>query len=158
VKTLLYGIGNISRQDDAVGIWCAERLESWSQELGLDNVDVDATYQLQIEDSAKVAEYDRVLFLDASVLPIRDVLCERLEPAMDATHTTHSVSPACVLGLCRELYGRTPEAYAVHIRGHAFELGSPVTGSALANLDRAVAFVQELLSTPSATVSSRRTA
>ena len=157
MKTLLYGIGNISRQDDAVGIWCAERLERWSSETGITGVDVDATYQLQIEDSAKVAEYDRVLFLDASVLPISHVHLEPLEPIVDATHTTHSVSPACVLGLCRELYGRTPEGYAVHIRGNAFELGAPVTGDAAANLERAVLFVQEFLTASSPTVHSRRT-
>lgn len=157
MKTLLYGIGNVSRQDDAVGVWCAERLESWSKEHGITGVDVDATYQLQIEDSAKVAEYERVLFLDASVLPIRDVHLEPLEPALDATHTTHTVSPSCVLGLCRELYGRTPEAYALHIRGRAFELGAPLTGEAAANLERAVAFVQSFLSAPPDTVHSRRT-
>jgi hydrogenase maturation protease len=157
MKTLLYGIGNVSRQDDAVGIWCAERLESWSRARGFTDVDVDATYQLQIEDSAKVASYDRVVFLDASVRPIQDIHLEPLEPSIDATHTTHAVSPSCVLGLCRELYGRTPEAYALHIRGEGFELGAPVTGKAATNLRRAVTFVQEFLTAPSPTVSPRRT-
>jgi hydrogenase maturation protease len=157
MKTLLYGIGNISRQDDAVGILCAERLESWSRDNGRPGVDVDATYQLQIEDAAKIAEYDRVLFLDASVLPIRNVFLERLEPSIDATHTTHAVSPACVLGLCRELYGRTPDAYVLHIHGEAFELGESVTDRAAANLDRAVAVVQEFLTIPPPTVHAWRT-
>ncbi len=157
MKTLLYGIGNISRQDDAVGVLCAERLADWSRGRGDASVDVDATYQLQIEDAAKVAEYDRVLFLDASVLPISDVLLERLEPAIDATHTTHAVSPSCVLGLCRELYGRSPEAYALHIRAEEFELGASVTDRAAAHLRRAVSLMQKFLSIPSPTVHAWRT-
>jgi hydrogenase maturation protease len=157
MKTLLYGIGNISRQDDALGILCAERLEAWSRGRDCAGVEVDATYQLQIEDAAKIAEYDRVVFLDASVLPVPEVHLERLEPAIDATHTTHAVSPACVLGLCRELYGRTPDAYALHIHGEAFELGESVTDRAAANLDRAVAVVQDLLTIPPPTVHAWRT-
>jgi hydrogenase maturation protease len=148
VKTLLYGIGNVSRGDDAVGILCAERIGAWCAAEGLDGVEVDATYQLQIEDAARIAEVDRVIFLDASVLPIRDIHLEPLVPVMDATHSTHAVSPGCVLALCRELYDRTPEAYALHIRGYAFELGADLQPEAAGNLDAAVAFLREFLVAP----------
>lgn len=156
MKTLLYGIGNVSRQDDAVGIRCAEQLEEWARWEGVRELTVDATYQLQIEDAAKVADFERVLFLDASVLPVEGIHLERLEPAVDATHTTHAVSPACVVGLCRELYDRAPEAYALHIRAYEFELGAPITGGAAANLERAVAFLREFLTPPSPMHASRR--
>lgn len=150
VKTLLYGIGNISRGDDALGILCAERIGAWCTAGGRADVDVDAAYQLQIEDAAKAAEYDRVVFLDASVLEIRDIHLERLAPVLDATHSTHAVSPGCVLALCRELYGKTPEAYALHIRGYAFELGADLQPAAAGNLEAAVAFLQEFLAAPAA--------
>lgn len=150
MKTLLYGIGNISRGDDALGVLCAERIGEWCTAGGMPGVDVDAAYQLQIEDAAKAAEYDRVIFLDASVLDIRDIYLEPLRPLLDATHSTHAVSPGCVLGLCHELYGRTPEAWALHIRGYGFELGAELQPAAAGNLDTAVRFLKEFLAAPAA--------
>lgn len=157
MKTLLYGIGNISRQDDAAGILCAERLDEWCRNGGPAGVAVESGYQLQIEDAEAIAGYDRVIFLDASLGPEEDVRLERVMPRFDTTHTTHAVSPECVLALCRELYGKTPEAYALHIPARAFELGAPMTPDAERHLERALAVVRTFLAGPAPDVPSRRT-
>jgi hydrogenase maturation protease len=157
MKTLLYGIGNVSRQDDAVGVLCAGRLEEWCRDGGPAGVTVESGYQLQIEDAEAIAGYDRVIFLDASVASGDDVRLEPVAPRFDATHTTHAVSPECILALCRELYGRTPETYALHIPVREFELGVPMTPDAGRQLERAVALVRTFLAGPAPDLSSRRT-
>jgi len=82
---------------------------------------------------------------------------EPVAPAFDASHTTHAVSPECVLALCRELYGKTPETYALHIPALRFELGAPMTPEAERNLERAVVMVRTLIAEPAHHLSSRRT-
>jgi len=59
---LVIGYGNPGRRDDGLGPALAERL----QELRLPGVDVDADYQLTVEDAAAAAEHDVVVFADAA--------------------------------------------------------------------------------------------
>jgi len=66
MKTLVYGYGNPGRQDDALGILLAERVERWLTMHPVEGVVTDSNYQLNIEDAATIAAFDRVIFADAS--------------------------------------------------------------------------------------------
>jgi hydrogenase maturation protease len=138
LKTLLYGIGNDARQDDGLGIQCAERIESWCRVEGVRGVDIEAGVQLSVEDAATIAAYDRVVFLDASVGGSVDFNFDRIAPEAESSISSHSLSPSDVLGVCQALYGRSPETYVLHIRGYGFELGEPMTAEAEGNLRKAV--------------------
>ena len=63
---------------------------------GAGRVEVDATYQLQIEDAAKVAEYRPRVFLDASVLPDSRYPPRAAGPG-DGRHPYHACG---VAGVC----------------------------------------------------------
>ena len=60
-KTLLIGIGNYGRADDALG-W--KFIDEFSDRDDL--YDFEYRYQLQIEDAELVTKYEKVIFVDAS--------------------------------------------------------------------------------------------
>jgi hydrogenase maturation protease len=116
-ETLVIGYGNTLRGDDGVGPRVAEAVEA----LGLPSVVTMACHQLAPEHAETVARFRRVVFVDASV---EDHEPARLRP-VDAGETTqlmaHAADPRTVLALARDLFGSTPEAWAVTIP--AFDLG-----------------------------------
>ena len=132
------GYGNPGRQDDGLGPALAEGIGA----LRLPGVTVDADYQLNIEDAATLAGYERVLFVDASKTAPEPFALERLSPAKEITFTSHSLSPACVLAMCDEHFGTRPEAWLLGIRGYAFDFDEGLSPAARANLEAALTFVQ----------------
>ena len=62
-KTLIYGIGNLARQDDGLGIRLIERLETAGPPEGMS---LESNYQLNAEDALLIAPYDVVIFVDAA--------------------------------------------------------------------------------------------
>jgi hydrogenase maturation protease len=141
-RVLLLGIGNPARQDDGLGPALAARIEA----LGLAEVTVDANYQLSVEDAATVARYDAVIFADAAVEGPEPFYFRRLEPAGDASFSSHSVTPAAVLKLAREMFAGEADAFVLGIRGYAFEMFvETLTDRAAANLTAAVAWLAPVL-------------
>ena len=66
-KTLVYGIGNVGRQDDGLGIRLIQRLSDRIKELGKDETLVlESNYQLSIEDALLISTFDVAIFIDAS--------------------------------------------------------------------------------------------
>jgi hydrogenase maturation protease len=147
MKILVYGVGNTTRQDDGVGAACAERLAQWCRQKGLTEVIVRTRPQINIEDAAAIADADLVMFLDASVADIDGVFLEPLTGVDDASFSTHTLSPRTVFGICRSLFGKDPEAHALHIRGVRFEVGETMTKEAEQNMATAVRTAKEILST-----------
>ena len=71
-NVLLYGYGNPGRQDDGLGNAFIDRIEEWIKEEGLENIELDSNYQLNIEDAEAISNYDIAIFIDASVEEIDD--------------------------------------------------------------------------------------
>jgi hydrogenase maturation protease len=140
-KVLVYGYGNPGRQDDGLGPRLAEEIGK----LGFPFVETDANYQLQIEDAAEIAEYDLVVFADAAVEGVGPFSVKRLEPALKVSFTTHSVPPESVLAICRDHFGRAPDAFLIAVRGYEFDIREGLSRKALLNLKRACDFVILLL-------------
>ena len=139
---LVFGYGNPSRGDDALGPLLIERLEA----LGLPNVELLTDFQLQIEHALDLQSRDRVLFVDASVSCARPYAFSRLNACKDASFTSHVMSPMALLHAYQNLYGLPPPAYLLQIRGERFELGEPLSPEATANLDASFALVKGLCS------------
>lgn len=140
---LVYGYGNPGRQDDGLGPEVAERVER----LGLPGVDTDANYQLNIEDAATLAGYDRALFVDASRDAAEPYQVRRIEPASDIAFTSHSVSAESILAVCEEHFGGVPETWMLGIRGYEWEFAEGLSPKARENCEQAVAFVQQWAAT-----------
>jgi hydrogenase maturation protease len=142
-RTLVLGIGNPGRRDDGLGPLLVDRLRA----LNLPGVEADANYQLQVEDALSVSRFERVVFADAASSGARAVRLIALKPLPEFAFTTHALSPRSVLALARELYGKSPEARLLAIRGYDFGLGEGLTARAAGNLEaalqRLVAFLEE---------------
>ena len=144
-RILIYGIGNPSKQDDALGIVFVEKLQEWVEREKLPNISFDSNYQLNIEDAYDVSEKDMVVFVDASVEPIDGFHFRQIFPGDSISISSHSMSPESVLALCDELYDARPAGFLLSIKGFSWELDSKMTDEAEENLNSALDFARELL-------------
>lgn len=145
MKILFYGYGNPGRQDDGLGVIFVDRLEAWVKEQGIAQVGFDANYQLNIEDADTAAEYDVVIFVDASTEDIADFKLSQIEPSDKSSFSMHSVSPAFIVHLCQDMYHQKPGAFLVHIKGYEWALQEGLTPQAEANLSKVLTFFKNKL-------------
>ena len=146
-KLLFYGYGNPGRQDDGIGARFVEMVDAWIEEEKLTDIYTDCNYQLNIEDSAVVADYETVIFVDASVVEeVEDYKLETIQPN-DATieFTMHAVSTSYVIDLCRKLYGKTPQAYVLHVKAYEFDFIEELTPKAGENMEAAFQFLKKFI-------------
>ena len=139
---LVYGYGNPGRLDDGLGPALAEAIGA----RGLPDVQADATYQLQVEDAARIADFDAVVFADADAGCAAPFELRELAPRAATAHTTHAVAPESVLALARELFGSRVAGYVLGIRGARFDaFGERLSPEGRANLEAAAAHLEALL-------------
>lgn len=140
-KILVYGYGNPGRQDDGIGVLLADKLEQWAKEKGFYNIQFETNYQLNIEDADVISNKDFVLFIDASMEQIEDIIYTKVS-ANDSSieFTMHAVSPSFILDMSNKLYGKSPETYLLHIKGYEWELAEGITEKALVNFEKALEF------------------
>jgi len=138
-KTLLIGIGNYGRADDALG-W--KFIDEFS-ELN-DQYDFEYRYQLQIEDAELVSKYDQVIFVDASHQPIDNGFTfYPCVPAPTSAFTTHQLNPETVLWLTQELFNVYPKGLVIAIAGTHWELHHGLSDQAEENFKKATAFFKD---------------
>lgn len=141
---LIYGYGNPGRQDDGLGNEFVEIMEKWIADEGIKNVFTDSNYQLNIEDADTISSRDIVVFVDATIEEIEDFYIDRVEPSeAKVEFTMHAVSPAFVVNLCNDIYGKFPESYLIHIKGYEWDFAEGLTEQAKANMLKAVEFVKQ---------------
>jgi hydrogenase maturation protease len=147
MKILVYGYGNPGRQDDVLGVKLTENIEQWIQNENISNVEIDNNYQLNIEDSDRIAPFDIVIFADASTEEIEDYLFSKVNSDESTIEfTMHAVSPPFVLDLCGKLYGKQPETYLIHIKGYEWEFKEELSRNAIINLEKAIEFTKQKIS------------
>lgn len=144
-RILIYGFGNPGRKDDGLGIAFADRMEKWVQKKGIQNIDFDTNYQLNIEDAYSISKYDLVLFADASLEPLNHYKITFVEPSPNVNFSMHSVSPSYIAYLCRELYDRKPLIFLLHIKGYEWNMEEGLTQMASKSLKKAISFTHKLL-------------
>ncbi len=139
-RVLVLGYGNPGRRDDGLGPAFARRVEDWAgdRDPGQPCIAVQVAYQLNIEDAALVAEHDHVVFVDATTQGPPVQFSELSPSAHTCEFTTHSVTPAGILGLARDVFGARPGAWALAVRGYEFgDFGERLSSQATENLDLA---------------------
>lgn len=142
--TLIFGWGNPSRGDDALGPLFLERLEVLSAEHPeWGEIECLTDFQLQVEHALDLRGRERVLFVDASVNAPAPFTFSRLQPARDASFTTHAMTPEAVLQVYQDIEGQPPPCWLLSIRAYQFELGDAISSSAQENLAAALAWVKK---------------
>ena len=135
---LIFGWGNPSRGDDALGPLFVERIEA----LNLPGVECLTDFQLQVEHALDLLDRERILFVDASLEAEPPYRHSRLSPARDATFSTHAITPESVMQVYVDLHDDAPPpCELLAIRGEGFELGEPLSAAATANLEAAMTWV-----------------
>jgi hydrogenase maturation protease len=151
--SLIYGIGNVGRQDDGLGWAFIDRLE---QIHPRPHVRLRRTYQLGLEDADLISRYTRVLFVDATKDPaVESFTLSRPSPKLDFSFTSHALSVPAILATTQQCFDHVPEAYVLAIRGYQWELQQGLTSSAQRNLNNSTKFFVENAVAP---VRSRRVA
>lgn len=145
---LIFGYGNPSRGDDALGPLLIERLENL---LDADvrrragGIEWLTDFQLQVEHALDIAGRRLVLFADAHVDCPEPYQFARIEPAADPSYSTHAISPASVLHVYRQYHGNAPPpSFLLGIRGQSFELGEGLSPAAEQHLKAALELVRDL--------------
>lgn len=132
---LVFGWGNPSRGDDALGPRFVEAIEA----LKLPGVECLTDFQLQVEHALDLQGRSRVLFVDASLKAAAPFEAKLIAAEKDASFTTHAMSPQAVLQVYCDLQDEEPPpTWLLAIRGEGFELGEPLSPAAEVHLAAAL--------------------
>ena len=143
---LVFGYGNLSRGDDAVGPLLLEYLE---QRTDLEKIELQTDFQLQIEHALDLQDRELVIFVDASVAGDSAFAFNRLHPRHDNSYTSHAMSPAALLQVFETVTGQPPPpSFLLSIKAESFELGEDIKKTTNANLYQACLFTENLLTRP----------
>lgn len=137
---LIFGWGNPSRGDDALGPLFVEHfaaLAARHPEWG--EVECLTDFQLQVEHALDLQGRRRVLFVDASLDAPAPCSLVRIAAARDDSFTTHAMSPQAVLKVYADIdEGEAPPCWLLAIRGERFELGEELSAAARQSLQAAL--------------------
>jgi len=143
---LVFGYGNLSRGDDALGVLMLEHIEA---RFTLENIDLLTDFQLQIEHALDLENRELVVFVDASVKSETAFAFTQLQPIRDLSHTTHAMSPAAILDTYQTIKNEPPPpCFLLAIGADSFELGEDLGDKAKQNLTKANEFMDTLLNNP----------
>ena len=107
-----------------------------------------ASQQWTRELAEPIRRADLVIFLDASVsLPPGSIRLQSIASVVSPGSLTHSVTPAGLHGLAKQLYERVPEsAYLLTVGGESFEHPERLSHSVLRAIPTVLTQIKALLS------------
>ncbi|WP_082111325.1 hydrogenase maturation protease [Grimontia sp. AD028] len=133
---LIYGIGNVGREDDGLGWAFIDAIES----MGGTNAKLVRHYQLFFEDVDLLRRHRRVLFVDATKeVTTSQYKVERVQPKLDDTFTSHAISVQSIVAMCQQCYQAYPDVWLLTMKGTSWELSIGLTPEAEDNLKHALA-------------------
>lgn len=140
--SLIYGIGNIGRQDDGLGWAFLDWLE---KESIFPKAELMRHYQLHLEDADLISRKKNVLFVDASKAPhLKKFSIENVVPKLDFTFTSHAMSVETVLAICKLCYENVPKVQFLTIKGYEWELQQGLTKNATKNLQEVITYFKHI--------------
>ena len=140
---LIFGYGNLSRGDDALGPLLLEAIEN---NINLNDIEIQTDFQLQVEHALDLENRQLVLFIDASVSSEKAYDFYELTPDRDNSYTTHAMSPSAVLAVYQDIKKQTPPpCFLLSIKGESFELGEGLSTNAKNHLGQAYRFTDQLM-------------
>jgi hydrogenase maturation protease len=159
-RTLVIGFGNVYRRDDGVAYALLNALRErlgrpplGTEDDGFDDlghqVDTLLLHQLVPELAENVVPYERVIFVDAHMGQIPELIHEEeLDVCYKSATVSHTLHPCSVLAISQELHGRAPQGILLSIRGYDFEFGEGLSEQTAALLPEALDRVLALAQTP----------
>jgi len=153
-RVLIIGFGNPLRSDDGVGWIVADQLRD---QIADPEIEILTCHQLNPELADRIADAQRVVFIDARVgerpgtLAVESLASIAYSPG----GFSHQLDPAGLLACAWELYRHSPEAFVVTVTGEDFGFGSRLTPAVAALLPSLVAGVRSLVSTAEPQVAGR---
>ncbi len=145
---LVFGYGNPSRGDDALG---PALLQQLYKNKGLNNNQIEllTDFQLQIEHVLDIEQRQLVLFADASVSCKQPFQLFQLKPQNNTGYTSHAMHPAAVMQVYLSVKNEMPPpCFLLSIGAKQFELGQDISDSAQQNLQLAYELTLRLLENP----------
>lgn len=159
MKILLFGYGNIDRQDDGVA-WHILRgvadhyhviLPMFPDETTIEIMQqLTFSYALQLtpESAEWVSQFNKVIFIDAHTGTVEEPLHEEeLDANFQTSPFTHHLTPQTCLALAESLYGKTPKATLISVRGYEFgfsqELSTQTSELALQAIQKIVSIIDQ---------------
>jgi hydrogenase maturation protease len=154
--TLIIGYGNPDRQDDGVAWHILTRL---AQELGRpipsidegffpsgENPDLLFNLQLIPELAETISAYRRVCFVDAHTGNVpEDMNVVEVKAEYQRSPFTHHMTADTCLSLVHTIYGQTPQAILVSVRGYEFGFSHELSPATLQLAEQAVARIMTWL-------------
>ncbi len=138
----MIGFGNPLRSDDGVGWVVAHKL---SGEHQASVVKVIAAHQLLPEMAEEVSKAERVVFVDAAETGEPGSISEKVVEAVSGRIYSHELSPAGIMRLAQELYGKSPRAHLLTVAGESFETGDQLSTRAADAIPRLIKRIKTLL-------------
>jgi len=137
-SSLIYGIGNIGRQDDGLG-WA---FIDWLEEESIcPKAELMRHYQLHLEDADLISYKKQVLFVDATkALDVESIQLENMQAKMDFSFSSHAISIPSIMATCKQCFEKVPEVQLLTIKGYEWELQLGLTEKAKQNLKVATDF------------------
>jgi hydrogenase maturation protease len=137
--SLIFGIGNVGRQDDGLGWAFIDWLEAGAL---CTRAEIRRHYQLHLEDAELISHKKSVLFVDATKdASVKSFALKRVEPKMDFSFTSHAISVPTIMATCQQCFLRLPDVYVLAIRGYEWELEVGLTQEARHNLNDATTYL-----------------
>jgi hydrogenase maturation protease len=120
---LIIGYGNTLRGDDAVGIDIAQEVINWQ----IEKIEVLTCAQLTLDLAEKLAQFARVIFIDASIELSTGATIEKISKADYVEGFTHHCNINCLISLAQCLYERSPQVWLIKVAALDFSLGAPLS-------------------------------
>ncbi len=139
--SLIYGIGNVGRQDDGLG-WA---FIDWLEEESIcPKAELMRHYQLHLEDADLISYKKQILFVDATKAPdVESFQLEKMEAKMDFSFSSHAISIPSIMATCRQCFDKVPDVRLLTIKGYEWELQLGLTEKAKQNLLSATDFFSQ---------------
>jgi hydrogenase maturation protease len=144
MNLVVFGWGNISRGDDAIGPLLLARIAQarWSDAVLIED------YQLQLEHALDLQGADLALFLDAGRNTPAPFAFREVFPREDMSHSSHALEPEAVLSVYEKaLNALAPPSFLLCVRGENFGLGEALSIEGSERLDQAWRFLERLNAT-----------
>jgi hydrogenase maturation protease len=154
---LIIGYGNPYRQDDGVALHVLNRLREHLElppmspdDDGLDAlglpVDTIMLHQLLPELVPVVANYQRLIFVDAHTSAIPDdIHVAEIREEYGFHAVTHHLSPQMLLALVKNEIGHTPTSHLVSVLGEDFDFGEGLSENCVQRIPLVVEKILSLI-------------
>jgi len=138
LRTLIFGYGNLDRQDDGVAwhiLVALRRFLALSDPDTIDDEilirsDLSTVFQLQLtpELAEELTAFDRVCFIDAHTGAVpEEIHIEKISPTFQHSPLTHHLTPQSLLSIMQSLYKKEPDALLISVRGYEFEFSQSLS-------------------------------